>query len=58
MYIATQDIKSPRYGLIKKGDEAPHIEAWIEAGLIEEGSKKEVKPEPKAKKETKPKAAE
>lgn len=48
MYTATQDFKSLKHGLVKKGDEVEANQTWIDAGLIE------IKPEPKAKIETKP----
>jgi len=55
MFVARKDFKSYKHGSFKKGDEAPHKSAWIEAGLIEEATKKpspkmETKPEPKKKK--------
>jgi len=52
MYIATKDINSFMYGKIKKGDEAPFHQSWLNAGLIKEGHKS--KPEPKKSKATKP----
>ena len=48
MYIAKQNFKSYKLGVIKKGQEVEHKKAWLDAGLIE------IKPEPKAKIETKP----
>lgn len=52
MYVATQDINSYKHGKIKKDQEAPFSEAWLDAGLIKEG--KENKPHPQKKAETKP----
>jgi hypothetical protein len=51
MYVAAQAFKTPS-GHYKKGDEVPFIDVWLEAGLIEQAE--EIKPEPKAKLETKP----
>jgi len=52
MYIATQDITSYKHGKIKKGQQAPFNESWLDAGLIKEG--KEKKPQPRKQVETKP----
>ena len=52
MFKATQDINSPVYGKIKKGQEVPFNQTWADAGLIEQSH--ESKPEPKASKQTKP----
>lgn len=51
MYFAAKKFKTPQK-VYNKGDVAPEVEAWIEAGLIEEG--KGTKPKPEPKKETKP----
>lgn len=50
MYVAKETFNSLKHGKIEKGQEAPFNEAWLKAGLIEEGkpaTKKETKPEPK-----------
>lgn len=46
MYIAKEKIVSAAYGTIEKGQEAPLKEAWLEAGLIEEGKPKKLETKP------------
>ncbi len=57
MYTAKQDFKSYQLGDVKKGQEVPKNQAWLDEGLIEEKpepeKKVETKPQPKKKKATK-----
>lgn len=56
MYTAKKDFKSYQLGDVKKGQEVPKNQAWLDEGLIEEKPEKkktETKPEPKKKKATK-----